>query len=56
MIQRTVDAGQEVTYTLGPAVRLANHPPQPAGAVPSLGEHTDSVLGALAAAEHARGD
>jgi formyl-CoA transferase len=38
------------SYTLGPAVRLANHPPRPAGAVPSLGEHTEAVLASLAGA------
>jgi crotonobetainyl-CoA:carnitine CoA-transferase CaiB-like acyl-CoA transferase len=50
MIQRSEGAEHEPTYTLGAAVRLANHPPRPAGAVPSLGEHTDAVLEALRAA------
>ena len=47
MIQQGVGADHEPTYTLGAAVRLGNHPPRPAGAVPSLGEHTDTVLDAL---------
>jgi formyl-CoA transferase len=46
MIQRT-GTEHEPTYTLGAAVRLANHAPRPAGAVPGLGEHTDAVLEAL---------
>jgi crotonobetainyl-CoA:carnitine CoA-transferase CaiB-like acyl-CoA transferase len=49
MIQRSGGTHHEPTYTLGAAVRLANHPPRPAGAVPSLGEHTDAVLDALSA-------
>jgi formyl-CoA transferase len=49
MIQRSGGTEREPTYTLGAAVRLANHPPRPAGAVPSLGEHTDAVLDALSA-------
>jgi formyl-CoA transferase len=51
MIQRGVGAGGAATYTLGSAVRLANHPPRPAGAVPGLGEHTDAVLAGLRPAE-----
>ena len=51
MIQQGVGADHEATYTLGAAVRLRNHPPRPAGAVPSLGEHTDSVLDALVRGE-----
>jgi crotonobetainyl-CoA:carnitine CoA-transferase CaiB-like acyl-CoA transferase len=52
MIQQGVGAGDEPTYTLGAAVRLRNHPPRPAGAVPSLGEHTDTVLDALPGGEN----
>jgi formyl-CoA transferase len=47
MIQQGIGADHEPTYTLGAAVRLGNHRPRPAGAVPSLGEHTDTVLHAL---------
>jgi formyl-CoA transferase len=56
---RAVAAGVE-SYTLGSPVRLANHPPRPAGRVPSLGEHTAAVLASLGAghtaAEGARDD
>jgi len=47
MIQRGSVGDEQPTYTLGAAVRLSNHPPRPAGAVASLGEHTDAVLDAL---------
>jgi crotonobetainyl-CoA:carnitine CoA-transferase CaiB-like acyl-CoA transferase len=52
MIQRASGADHEPTYTLGAAVRLRNHPSRPAGAVPSLGEHTDTVLDSLVRREH----
>ena len=46
MIQHTVEDGV-ATYTLGSPVRLGDHPPQVAGPVPSLGEHTAEVLAAV---------
>jgi formyl-CoA transferase len=52
MIQRALGSDHEPTYTLGAAVRLRNHPPRPAGAVPSLGEHTATVLDSLVRGAH----
>jgi formyl-CoA transferase len=54
MIQRSAGADGADRYTLGSAIRLANHPARPAGAVPSLGEHTTAVLDDLSATLAAR--
>jgi formyl-CoA transferase len=47
IVQHAVEDGV-ATYTLGSPVRLGDHPPRPAGPVPSLGQHTAEVLAAVA--------
>jgi formyl-CoA transferase len=52
MIRQTVEDDGGIAYTFGSPIRLAENAMGPPGRVPSLGEHTEAVLGAARVTTH----